>query len=810
VIRATLAAALLLLPAAAAQDEPVETAQARLLRDQARVGQRLTGLRDKMERLAQRYEDEGRTRNAQLLREALARYDEQQLPELQRQAQLGLEQGSLSTVERQDSLADGLESVYAILRDRRDAEDLARQANLAREGLEQLQVLAANQRRLLQSTHAATDRPSELVDEALARALELAEALAEAADAARTGQQAERQLGDAQLAAELAQQQRGLATDPSPNADTPALLQAALDLLRERLAAPGGTAEDGAGVSPELLQAAEAARDRAREAADEAASAMQDAHASLQAAEQGRPAPSAPSSGEAPAPGESGTQGEQGSEAQGQQGQPSAAQPEQAGGQPGAEATPRPAESPALSQAREQMGAAAERLEEVRDELDRSERSLAAARNRAHALAQSSFARAQQDGERLDDLAQRLEAVQPQSGPELLDRTRELLEQLARAGDAAQAGQMGVAGERAGQAQASLDQLIEQLQRRAREATDEARPAPTPEDLVALADRQAELERSLRELMSRLKELPDQQFQEPAGRAQGAMQQAQSALRRGDSAEGATREEEAAEQLEQAARQLSGESSKYERLRQDEVLFRLEEDLTALLEQQRGASAETAEIDGARGEGERLSRSQRRALGRLADAERDLSTRAEALRTALEADGALAFELALAQSRDDLVAVADKLDREQTGGTVALLQGDVEQRLSDLLAVLEAERERRREQLAQADEQGQQSGGQQGGEEALVPTVAELLLIQRLEQAALARLDAFLRSAPEEGEEDGWTDADRDLLERWSSEHQRVTELFRRKFEDLPMPEVQPVHPELYPPLPPDEGEGGP
>ncbi|MBM3984916.1 MAG: hypothetical protein FJ296_04375 [Planctomycetes bacterium] len=453
------------------------------------------------------------------------------------------------------------------------------------------------------------------------------------------------------------------------------------------------------------------------------------------------------------------------------------------------------------------MGEAAERLEEVRDELDRSERSLAAARNRAHALAQSSVAKAQQGAEDLDELAQRLEAVEPQAGPELLDRTRELLEQLAKAGEAAQAGQMDAASARTGQAQATLDELIEQLQRRSQDTTDEARPAPTPEELAALADRQAELERSLRELMSRLKELPDQQFQEPSGRAQGAMQQAQAALRRGDSAEGATREEEAAEQLEQAAQQLSGESDKYERLRQDEVLFRLEEDLAALLEQQREATAETAEIEGARGGDERLSRSQRRALARLADAERDLSTRAEALRTALEQDGALAFELALAQSRDDLVAVADKLEREQTGSLVALLQGDVEQRLADLLAELDAERERRREQLAQADEQGQQPGGQQGGEEALVPTVAELLLIQRLEQAALARLDAFLRSAPAEDDGDGWTDADRDLLERWSSEHQRVTELFRRKFEELPAPEVQPVHPELYPPLPPDEGE---
>ncbi len=798
-IRSLVCATLLLLPASA-QDEPVETAEARLLRDQARVGQRLTGLRDKMERLAQRYDDEGRARNAQLLREALARFDEQQLPELQRQAQLGLEQGSLSTVERQDALAAGLEAVYAILRDRRDAEELSRQSNLAREGLEQLEVLAANQRRLLQQTRAATDRPSDLVNEALDRAQELAEALAQAAGAARTGHAAEQRLGDAQLAAELAAQQRALAADAAPGADTQALLQAALDLLRERLAQAAQPAGESS-VSPELLAAAQDARDRAREAADEAASAMQSAHASLQAAESGEPAPAARPSGDKGASGA----GEQApSESEAQPTEPGV----RADGQPGGETAPRREESAAMAQAREQMQGAAERLDELRDELDRSERSLAAARNRARALAQLSAEQARQGGEQLDELAQRLEAVEPQAGPELLDRTRELLEHLASVGQAVAAGQMDAAGARAGQAQATLDQLIEQLQQRAQGASDEARPAPTPEDLAALADRQAELERTVTELMSRLKELPDQQFQEPAGRAQQAMQQAEGALRRGDSAEGATREEEAAEQLELAARQLSGESDRYERLRQDEVLFRLAEDLTALLERQREVTAETAEIERGRSEDERLSRSQRRALLRLSDGERDLSVRAEALRVALEADDALAFELVLAQSRDDLVAVADKLRQEQTGGTVALLQGDVERRLADLLAVLEAERERRREQLAQADQQDQPPNSQGGqGPEPLVPTVAELLLIQRLEQAALARLDAFLRSSAAEGEDVEWSDSDRDLLERWSSEHQRVTELFRRKFAELPLPEAEvvPVHPRI---LPPERGEG--
>ena len=59
------------------EDEgPIETALERAQRDQVRVGLRLESLRQKMERLAQRYEDEGRARNAELLRGAMTRFDE--------------------------------------------------------------------------------------------------------------------------------------------------------------------------------------------------------------------------------------------------------------------------------------------------------------------------------------------------------------------------------------------------------------------------------------------------------------------------------------------------------------------------------------------------------------------------------------------------------------------------------------------------------------------------------------------------------------------------------------------------------------
>jgi hypothetical protein len=263
--------ALLLLPRAVAQDEAGESAQARLLRDQARVGQRLTSLREKLERLAQRYTDEGRDRNASLLRDALTRFDEQKLLDVQRDVQRGLEQGSLSTVERQDALAAGLEAVYAILRDRRDVEELSRQTDLAREGLAQLSVLAENQRRLLAATRATTDSPSDLLQQALQRALDLANALSRAQQAAQLGADADRQMGESSLAAELAARQRELAAEAQPTSDTQSLLEQALALLREKLAQPSQASR--AGCRPSCWRQ-RSRRQPGRESAADAAAAM--------------------------------------------------------------------------------------------------------------------------------------------------------------------------------------------------------------------------------------------------------------------------------------------------------------------------------------------------------------------------------------------------------------------------------------------------------------------------------------------------------------------------------------------------------
>jgi len=263
-------------------------------RDQSRIGLRLNSLREKMGRLVERYEAEGRTRNAELLRAAIANFDSNDLIERSNEIDRGLESSMLSTVGKQDSLVVSLESIYAVLRDRRDVDELREQADLLSEGIDELDRLAEEERRLLQETLAASDTAAALVEEALSDAERLQRAMDDSKGARETLQATQAALGEVALAEFLAEQQRALALDPdTTTSDEQLLMEGARKLLsglQERLPNAGGS---------ELLAAAQSQRDRAGNAVAKAVVAMNRATAEL-AKEQTGDAGSKPSAGSDP------------------------------------------------------------------------------------------------------------------------------------------------------------------------------------------------------------------------------------------------------------------------------------------------------------------------------------------------------------------------------------------------------------------------------------------------------------------------------------------------------------------------------
>ncbi|HKC24079.1 MAG TPA: hypothetical protein VKF32_05020, partial [Thermoanaerobaculia bacterium] len=119
-------------PARAQQTGVSSRERSGLAEDQALLQRQLTRLRQTMEILAARFETEGRTHAAKLLREGLSHIGERAteqgsktVDELMGGARASLDSGqTVQAVEVQESVVRSLEKLYAILTDRQGLDDL--------------------------------------------------------------------------------------------------------------------------------------------------------------------------------------------------------------------------------------------------------------------------------------------------------------------------------------------------------------------------------------------------------------------------------------------------------------------------------------------------------------------------------------------------------------------------------------------------------------------------------------------------------------------------------------------------------------
>jgi alpha-ketoglutarate-dependent taurine dioxygenase len=225
---------------------------------------------------------------------------------------------------------------------------------------------------------------------------------------------------------------------------------------------------------------------------------------------------------------------------------------------------------------------------------------------------------------------------------------------------------------------------------------------------------------------------------------------------------------------------LKEEEEQYQRLRQEEVLFRIGEELTALLEAERGALAALREVDGSR-DAEKLSRAERLRLRRISGELVQHATRTGEIATAIEAESAAVFAHVLREVRQDLERVSSDIDEvggHQTGERPQALLEDAIEATERVLEALKSEQQRRQQEQQQQQQQQQQEGQQQS-KQALVPDVAELRLLRLMEVDTLDALRRFETLYPDLKPEDAGPEVLEDLL-RLAERHERTTRLFAR------------------------------
>ena len=146
-------------------------------------------------------------------------------------------------------------------------------------------------------------------------------------------------------------------------------------------------------------------------------------------------------------------------------------------------------------------------------------------------------------------------------------------------------------------------------------------------------------------------------------------------------------------------------------------------------------------------------------------------------------DGALVFTFSLARNSEDLERVAELLGTSPylTDAYTQTLQRDVFDRYEELLAALDDELERRQSQQQDQGEPQQPPEGQP--RQPLIPRVAELLMLKRMEEASLRKVGNFLKTHTEiESGELG--EIGRERLVRLGHQHTKITELFKKLVEE--------------------------
>lgn len=391
--------------------------------------------------------------------------------------------------------------------------------------------------------------------------------------------------------------------------------------------------------------------------------------------------------------------------------------------------------------------------------------------------------------------------VSPQQAKATDERMQRAAQAMQRAQQSLERGEQASAAEQQRQAADELQQA-EQALRRARGMNEEQE-----QQLDALAEEQKKLEEDIMRLAREVEERKNRAASQALQQANESSRRAHEAMERPDPEEADQQQEQTEQALERAKEALEEERDRYMDLRQEELLFKIREELEQFLAKQVAISQQTLEASRELEDGARMTRPLRRRLNELADREQELVARAGFMSEALSKEEEVVYSQVLASIGDDLTDVARRLGGTQPnpGEYTRTVQQDVQDRLIDLIEALKREQQRRQDEQQQQQQQ-QQGGRNQQARKPLVPFRAELQMLKRLEQDILRRLDRMQQLVKSAGA-DGVSDTDLMLIERLGHRHAAITRTFLELKAQLE--EAMQAQDQEQAPSDPDKEKGG-
>ena len=226
--------------------------------------------------------------------------------------------------------------------------------------------------------------------------------------------------------------------------------------------------------------------------------------------------------------------------------------------------------------------------------------------------------------------------------------------------------------------------------------------------------------------------------QEAVESAQSKMGKASESLAQSSPGGASESQEQALEDLERAKEEVE---KQLEELKQDqkmEALVQLEQMFKEMLERQEEGTAKVLVLDEKRNNQDgKLRRADRIELRSVELLERGLSEKSEEVENLLTDDGASVVVRNVVEGmKNDLIALAERVDANETGSFVQRSQKEVEMTLKELIDAVKIAQQMQEQQ--QQPPQEQQPQEQQPQEQQLLPPSAELKLL-RLTQLRINR-----------------------------------------------------------------------
>jgi len=481
---------------------------------------------------------------------------------------------------------------------------------------------------------------------------------------------------------------------------------------------------------------------------------------------------------------------------------------------------PKEAEADAMRAAAEQSAAARDEIrsgdpaaaqkhqDEVIRELERMAKEAAqqadatAARNgaalqRIEAATEAAAARSDEIGKGLGEGAR--SARENDARRRLEDageRTKEAAEALRRSLRRLQQGLTKSAEQDRQEAQEKVD-----LARKNLEGLRESHPDPskeTREELKKVGERQGQLEDQVKQLEKRLRSLDQKASAERVQDAQAAMRDARQRLDSGDSDEAERAQERAEKALDEAQRELDQEERRYRQLRQQELLFKLKEELKNFRRATQGDREMLQAVEAEVRKAGRVTRPIRKGplkelVDQVTQLQRDVADKAGAV----ENEGAVVYTYILKGCAADLKETGAQLEMSEVGIIPQELLGDVVRRFDLAIKGLERDLQERRD--------GQQQQGERPtdvqNKPALVPADAEIRMMLVLQKSLNEERENFFANRPGFGK-DIPSDADKARVERMYHQQGSLAELFDSLSQSILAPK------EDHPLGPADDGTG--